>query len=128
MNQDWMGCRLSLLRCLKNARKTVRLRSPKIRLFLTISLRKQAQIELHIMPFIALYPRSGGIFFTDRVIGNVTCDQPKELHYRVRFISSDFKNAAYLGLFLIGARCGLCFGCEEGNRGPFWARIEGWGL
>jgi len=80
------------------------------------------------MPFVALYPRSGGIFFTDRGIGNLTSDQPKELHYRVRFILSDFKNTACLGLFLNGARYGLCFGFEEGNRGPFWAWIEGWGL
>jgi len=44
----------------------------RVRVRLSVYSRNKAQIEPHIMPFTDPYPRSGGIFFPDRVSGNLT--------------------------------------------------------
>jgi len=70
------------------------------------------------MPIIGHRSPKNGDDFQDQPKPHPGLETGLKTRIRELFISSDFQNTAYLGLFLNGARYGLLLGCEKGNRRP----------
>jgi len=122
--REWVGCRLSHpVRHLKNARKTARLRSPGIQLFLTPCSPKEAPNEPHIMLLVTSQRPCKGHSSHHQQKTRPSQESALKIALWVRFNSSVWQNKVYLKIFLNRARYRRIFGALRGNRGPFWARI-----
>jgi hypothetical protein len=76
------------------------------------------------MPISRSYSRSGSGHFRPQPKTHPDPKTARKIAIRELFISSDCQNTADLGLFLNGARYGLLFDRETGNRRADWARIR----
>ena len=76
------------------------------------------------MPIIGPYRPTGSLFFRDHANTHTAMRSARKSRIRELFISSDYQNTAYLGLFLSGARYGLRLDLPGANPGSNRAQIS----